>query len=142
MQFKIKNLILSISLANFMALNLFMLFVVYLDDQFQYTSFAYQLEGYVTVFGLFLIFGTLVSLAAATCIGVPFYYWMKKIGQANLVTSVLGGVTTAVIPLLICWVTGWNLPALTDVSGALLIANIALCGGMGGWTFWKLSQRP
>lgn len=140
MNMSFKKLLISICVANFFALNLFMIFLVYLSNDFQYKSFIYQLEGYLTVAILFLIFGVLISFAATLTIGFPLYFLAKFLNLINLYTLICGGILIAVIPLLVCIYTGWNLPTVVETKGLFLLSNLAFCGGIGGFTYWKLGK--
>ena len=141
MNMSFKNLLISICAANFFALNLSMIFLVYLSNDFHNESFEYQLEGYLTAAILFLIFGVLISFLATLIIGFPLYALAQFFNCINIFTLMCGGILIAVIPLLVCMYTGWNLPTIAEKNGLFLIISVSFCGGIGGFTYWRLGKK-
>lgn len=130
----------SVLAANFCAMNLYMIFILYIDDSFKSESIWYQMASYFTAAVFFFAVGTLISFTSAVIIGWPLYWLAKKVGYLNCLTVSLGGIAIAIIPLVICKYTGWNIPDFSEKSGMVLILCLTFCGLIGGGVFCRLSK--
>ena len=140
MTFSIKSLLISIGVANFLALNLFTIIVVYSDVDVKSVSFIGQLGSYLEMVVLFAVIGLPVSLVTTTLVGGPLYVLARLFGCINISSALLSGALIAVIPVLISNYFQWNIPSIADKNGVILYLSLAACGGIGGLTYWRLEK--
>lgn len=135
-----KKTIISICIANFCALNLYMILLVYRNPSFSFISIANQISSYLEMALIFFTFGLLIALFFSVIIGWPLYWLADKFKVKNYVTSAFVGFAVATAPLIILKYFGWNLPSFFSEVGITIVSALGACGTIGGITFWWLSS--
>lgn len=138
---KILALAVSVAMANFLAFNLYMVFIVYKSQEFHSAPLFRQGTQYVDLAIQFFSYGLPISIIVVAIIGWPLYWVASRYGLVNCFTASCGGMAITVVPLIICKYTGWNLPSFSDKNGLMLVLSIAFCGFFGGIIFCKLIKK-
>ena len=128
--------LLSVCAANFVAMNFFFA-CIYTDDSRFHDSFVPVVKNYLELAGLFVIFGVPISFLIAAVLGLPLYWGARRVGLANLWTSVSAGIGVALISWGILVMLKWNLPSIGSVQGLLAFSGVGISGAVGGATFHR-----
>lgn len=139
MQGLFKRTIISICIANFCALNFYMILLVYSDPNFSFKSTSHQISGYLEMAVIFFTFGLLIAMFFSVIIGWPLYWLANKFKVKNIFSSSFVGIAVAIIPLAVLKYFGFNLPNTFTRVGLITVATLGTCGAIGGITFWLLS---
>src|SRR6187551_12148 len=135
----IKNIVASIVVANFCALNLYMVFGICLAKDFKYVSLMYHFIHYWLAVLFLTPVGFIISSIETLIIGLPLYVLLEKLDKINLFTLICGGVAIATIPVLFCNELLWSL--IREKDEAAVFLSLMICGGIGGFTFWLMDKR-
>lgn len=135
-----QSFLVSMGIGLFLALNLYMLFVIYMTPELRGLSLEHQFKAYFEIAFLFFTIGFLVSTFFVLTIGWPLYWLANKYSFLNYFTCAFGGGLIVIIPYILCLFFDWNLPEVTSRSGILLLLSLLLCGSLSGVVFNFLEQ--
>ncbi len=136
-----KSFFVSICIGLFLALNFFMIFVIYMTPEFRAISFEHQLKTYFEIGFLFFTVGFLISTFFVFIIGGPLYLLASKYSFLNYFSCAFGGGFVVIVPYIICLFFDWNLPEITSSSGGVLLLSLFICGALSGIVFNFLEQK-
>ena len=131
----LKNTLISVCVANFLALNFFMVLLVDSNSSFRFGMTLDGITSYLEIAGLFFTFGLLISIFFSIIIGWPLYWFFDKIKVKNYFSSSVVGSAIPIIPFGTLNYFGWNLPSFFSREGMITITVLGIIGAFGGISF-------